>query len=152
MSETGTSSTARREIAPAAVTPPWGATRVPAGRPGTDDTLPAGAAWDLLLHAAAHRLPLSLRLGGAPAVAWSGTLAAVRLQGHALRVDAGPWCLWLDERSPVGLDLGAQAAASHSGLVIGPVPGASRAQQCAWRRLATQLRQGLDPEGAPCSC
>lgn len=58
---------------------------------------PAGAGWDLLLHAAVQGLPLHLSLGTAARVQTRGVLRQVGLDGQALRLEAAAATLWLDE-------------------------------------------------------
>jgi hypothetical protein len=126
------------------------------GAPGHDagrsNLLPPGAGWDLLLQAAAHALPVSLAVGAAPRLTVAGCPRSVQLDGRALRVELGPTTLWLDDDAPVALAIGTlpDEAGAMPSLTIALAPGAGRAAQCAWARLAAAARHD---EAAPaCSC
>lgn len=118
------------------------------------DLPPPGAGWDLLLHAAHHGLPLDLRLGSAAVLTRRGPLHEVRLEGQALRVDAGPLTIWLTEDVPVVVqgDAAAALCTPDIGAALGLdiASNAAREQICAWRRLvSTVLRDQPVPA---CSC
>lgn len=145
----------------------WGSQDLRAGLPASgDDTparpagptlraptrLPPGAAWDLLLHAAAQGLPLTVQAGGAATLRWHGRLRRALLDGRCLRVEADGLRLSLPESAPVWLCAPGLAPAPAGDLHLGvsPDPRGGRSQACAWWS-AVAVVQGERPEVA-CTC
>lgn len=109
-----------------------------------------GAAWDLVLHAAARGLPLRLACGMPAVLVHDGPLQRVCLDGAALRLDAGGLALWLDDAAPWTWSGPDDRALQLPGLRLDLAPQASRADTCAWRHLAEAVR--IDQPVPPCCC
>jgi len=115
--------------------------------------LPPGAAWDLLLQAAAHRLHIGVQMVCATTLVWEGVPRRVQLQGQVLRVEAGPMTVCLSEDAPVYAQALAPAEWAHTAdqaLYLGPGHNATRAQACAWGRLMAAVCQ--DQRLTACGC
>lgn len=126
-------------------TPPVGGRA--AGAPG--DPL-AGTGWDLLLHVAAHGLPLQLGLGAAVRLDERVVLRRVCLDGESLRLECAAVTLWLDETAVwLDGDEPGSALVGH-GVRLQVADTATWLQVSAWQHLVDAVRH--DRPVQACSC